>query len=84
MIEELSKLTDQQLLEEAKKMKSSSIMHAFFIGAIIGVFIYGFLKNNFGLFALIPLYLIFKAFNKPKDRERNEAIERLLIERKLK
>ena len=34
---ELSELTDQELLDKAKKMKSTSMTHALLIGAMIGI-----------------------------------------------
>ena len=36
---ELSEFSDQELLEEAKKMKSTSIINALFIGFMIGIII---------------------------------------------
>jgi len=36
---ELSNLTDQQLLDESKKIKSLSITNAFFIGLMAGIII---------------------------------------------
>ncbi len=78
---ELSELTDQELLDEAKKMKSTSITNAVLIGFMIGIVIYSVVKNSLGFFTLIPLYFIYKVFNKSKD---NKALEELLKERKLK
>ena len=43
---ELSELTDQELLEEAKKIKSSAIMHAALIGLMIGVVIYWIIRSK--------------------------------------
>lgn len=78
--QELSTLTDEELLREAKKMKSDAIVHAVLIGFMIGVVIYGVAKNNLGLLTLIPLYLAFKVFHKP---ERNKALKKVLKERNL-
>lgn len=78
---ELSELTDQELLEEAKKMKSSSIIHAGLIGFMIGVIIYSVVKNSWGFLTLIPLFFVYKLLNKPK---RNKALKKLLKERNLK
>mgnify|MGYP001413902220 CR=1 FL=1 len=55
---ELSQLTDQELLAEAKKMKSNSIMNAVFIGFLVGIVIYSLLKNTFGFLTLIPYFLL--------------------------
>jgi len=80
----LSELTDQELLDEAKKMKSSSITHAVLIGLVIGVVIYGVAKNNLGFFTLIPLYFAYKIFNNPDNNKNNKELEKLLKERNLK
>jgi len=78
--EELSELTDQELLDEAKKMKSASILHAVLIGFMIGIVIYSIWVNSIGLFTLIPLYFIFKVFHNPK---KDKALKKLLKERNL-
>jgi len=78
---ELSELTDQELLEEAKKMKSASIINATLIGVMIGIVIYSAVKNSIGFFTLIPLYFAFKVFRNP---EKHKALEKLLKERNLK
>ena len=79
--EELSELTDQELLDEAKKMKSASIINAVLIGFIIGIVIYSIVKNSVGFFILIPLFFAFKVFHKPK---KNKELKKLLKERNLK
>jgi cadmium resistance protein CadD (predicted permease) len=81
---ELSELTNEELLVEAKKMKSTSIINATLIGVMIGIVIYSVAKNNFGFFALIPLFIGFKVFHNPKNNARNKALEELLKERDLK
>lgn len=78
---ELSELSDQELLDKAKKLKSSAITNAVLIGFMIGIIIYSILKNSIGFFTLIPLFFVFKIFNKSKN---NEALLRLLKERNLK
>ncbi len=78
---ELSELTDQELLDQAKKMKSTSTTNAVFIGFMIGIVIYSTVKNSLGFFTLIPLFIIFKLVNNSKN---NKALEKLLKERKLK
>ena len=77
---ELSELSDEELLEEAKKMKSTHTMNAVLIGVMIGVIIFSIWKNTVGLFTLIPLFFAFKIFNKPNN---NKALEQLLRERNL-
>jgi hypothetical protein len=78
---ELSELTDQELLDEAKKMRSNPIMNAVFIGFLIGIIIYSIAENSLGFFTLIPLFLIYKLLNHSK---KSKALEKLLKERNLK
>lgn len=73
--------TDQELLEEAKKMKSTFITNALFIGLMIGIIIYSIMKNSLGFFTLIPLFFIFKAFNNSKN---NKPLKKFSKERNLK
>ena len=80
----LSELTDQELLDKAKKAKSNSMTHAILIGIIIGVIIYSVIKNSLGFFTLIPLYFIYKVFNNPENNKNNKELEKLLKERNLK
>ena len=58
--EELPKLTDQALLNEAKKMKSTAIINALLIGFMFGIIIFSIVKNSIGFFTLIPLFFVFK------------------------
>ncbi len=79
--EDLSNLTDQELLAKAKKMKSASILSALVIGIMIGVVIYSVVKNSVGFFTLIPLYFIYRIANGAKN---NDALKAVLEERGLK
>ena len=79
---ELSELTDQELLDEAKKMKSFSIMNGFLIGFLIGIIVYSIAKNSWGMLTLIPLYFAYKLINDPKNK-RKKDIEILLKKRNL-
>jgi hypothetical protein len=78
--QELSKLTDQELLDEAQKLKSFSITNALIIGFLIGILVYSFAKNSWGLLSLIPLFLVYKFVNDPKNI-RLKALEKLIEER---
>ncbi|KAF0128133.1 MAG: hypothetical protein FD155_3416 [Bacteroidetes bacterium] len=80
---ELSELTDQELLDEAKKMKSFSITNAFLIGFLMGIVIYSIVVNSWGMLTLIPLYFAYKFINDPKNK-RVKEVENLLKERNLK
>lgn len=66
---ELSQLTDKELLEAAQKNKPSPLIDAFFIGFLVGIIIYSVAANTWGLFTLIPLFLIYAFLKKPKQYE---------------
>ncbi|MFK5880406.1 MAG: FUSC family protein [Flavobacteriaceae bacterium] len=78
----LSELSDEELLQEAKKMKSTAITNAVLIGFLIGILIYSIAVNNFGFLMLILLFVIYKMINNSKYHK-NE-LENLLKERNLK
>ncbi len=78
----LSELTDQELLQEAKKVKSTSITNAFLIGFLLAIVFYSIVKNSWGFLTLIPLYIAYKLINNSKYD--NRELEDLLKERKLK
>ncbi len=77
----LSEYTDQELLAEAKKNKSTNTMDALLIGVSIGVVLYSIYAKSFGILTLIPLFFVYKIFKKPNN---NAELEKLLKERKLK
>jgi hypothetical protein len=78
----LSELTDEELLQEAKKMKSNSIMNAVLIGFLAGIIIFSVVKNTLGFLTLIPLFLAYKLIN--KSNHNKQELENLLKERNLK
>jgi hypothetical protein len=79
---ELTALTDEELLQEAKKRKSAAIMNALLIGFLAGIIFYSVVKNTWGFLTLIPLYLAYKLINNSKHD--SKELENLLKERKLK
>ena len=79
----LTELTDEELLQAAKKMKSEAAINAGFIGFLIGIVFYSVFKNGFGFFLLIPLFLIYKLINR-KPKYNKQELERILRERNLK
>jgi len=78
----LSELTDQELLEEAKKLKSTTIINAVFIGFLIGIVFYSFVNNSLGFLTLIPLFFAYKLIK--NSRPTNKEVDSLLKERNLK
>lgn len=78
---EITQLTDQELIEKAKKAKYSSITMALFIGMLAGIIFYSIIKNSWGFLTLIPLYFIFKAIDTSKEQK---AVEKEMQSRNLK
>lgn len=78
-----TQFTDQELLNEAKKMKSFSITNALLIGFLIGVIFFSIVKNSWGMLTLIPLYFIYKMVNDPKNKKYKE-LQSILKERNIK
>lgn len=78
---ELAELTDEDLLQEPKKIKPTNIYDAVIFGILIGIAIYSSVNNGFGLLTFLPLvYVPMAVKNKAKNRE----LEKLLKERNLK
>ncbi|MCH6233370.1 FUSC family protein [Cognataquiflexum rubidum] len=80
---DLSQMTDQELLAEAKKLKSFSITNAFLIGFLIGIVVFSLFKSTFGFLMLIPLYFVHKMVNDPRNK-RTKEVDALLTQRNLK
>lgn len=78
----LTELTDEELLQEAKKMKSRAITNAVLIGFLIGVVFYSVMANTLGFLTLIPIFFAYKLVNNSKYE--NKELENVLKERNLK
>ncbi|MFY0674055.1 MAG: FUSC family protein [Bacteroidia bacterium] len=65
----IAQLSDTELRAEAKKIKPSPWIDAFFIGFLVGIIIYGVAANTWGLVTLIPLFLIYLLLKKSKKYE---------------
>lgn len=84
----LSELTDEELLVEKKKLKKSKTTHAFLIGFLAGILIFGFIswglssekQIGFLIPMIFPVFFIYKLIKHPKD---NSDLENLLKERNL-
>jgi len=77
----LSELSDEELLEKAKKRQSMDITNALLIGFMMGVVVYSIVKNTWGFFTLLPLFIAYKLYNNSK---KDKALEEILKERNLK
>ena len=78
--QELSELSNEELLQKAKKLKSDSFISALFIGIMIGVVIYSVAANTVGFLTLIPLYFAYKLVKNDKN---NAALRKALKDRNL-
>lgn len=63
----LSALTDEELLTVAKQNKPSPLFDALFIGFMVGVLVYSAVVNSWGMVSVVPLYLIYRFLQKPKQ-----------------
>ncbi len=76
-----TELTNEELLQEVKRMKSTKLYDPVIFGILIGIAIYSTVKNDLGLLTFLPLvYLPIAAKNKLKIKE----LEKELKERNLK
>lgn len=78
---DFSSLTNEQLLEEKKKIQYNKLANATLIGICIGVAIYGAVKNGFEFFTFFPLLLTYPFIQNGK---KIMALEKELISRNLK
>jgi len=78
--ENLTELSDQELLKKIKSIKTNKIVDAAMIGFTIGIVVYSAVKNGFGFFTFFPLLLTYAIV-------RNSANNKLLekeVEKELK
>lgn len=68
-------MTDEELMMEAKKLKSFLIVNALFVGFLVGIIGFSLYKNSWGMLTLIPLFLIYKLTNDPKNKKSEIASE---------
>ncbi len=78
--ENLSELTDEELLLEGKKIKSTNIVNAILFGVMIGVATYSTVKNGLGILTFFPLLFIQMLL---KNNARKKAFENELKARNL-
>ena len=68
--QELAALSDEELLQEAKKVKTTKMYDAIFVGFLAGVAIYSTFNNGFGLLTFLPLvYLPIAGRNKSRRNQ---------------
>lgn len=74
--EKFAKYSDQELFDKRKNLKTQLIINAVLIGFLIGISIYGAVKNGFTFFTLFPLVFVFFLIkNKTDSRELENEIK---------
>jgi F0F1-type ATP synthase assembly protein I len=66
---DLSQVSDKELLEKATIEKPSPIIDAFLIGILIGIITYSIIASTWGLVTLVPVFIIYALMKKPKKFE---------------
>lgn len=61
-------LSDNELLEEFKRITPSPVFDAFLMGFLIGVVVFGVAVSVWGFIVLIPLFLIYLCSEESKER----------------
>lgn len=79
-IENLSELSDNELLGKQKKIKRNKVIDSAAIGFTIGIVAYSAVKNGFTFFTFFPLILTFFILRNSKN---NKMLEKE-IEKELK
>ncbi len=65
--EDLSNLSNKELLQQLKKLKNNKIIDATLIGFTIGIVVYSAVKNGFGFFTFFPLILTYIVVRNSKN-----------------
>ena len=65
--ENLTELSDQELLQKMKNLKTNKIIDATIIGFTIGIAIYSAVKNGFDFFTFFPLILAYVIVRNSKN-----------------
>jgi hypothetical protein len=83
--ENLTELSDQELLQKLHRIKNNKIIDATIIGFSIGIAIYGTVKNGFEFFTFFPLILAYIVVrNSTNNKILEKEIQKELKSRSLK
>jgi len=69
----LAELSDQQLLQKIKALKTNNIIDAVIIGFTIGIMMYSAVKNGLGFFTFFPLLLTYAII---RNSNNNKILEK--------
>lgn len=67
--ENLTELSNEQLLKKIKELKTNKIIDATLIGITVGIAIYGAIKNGFEFFTFFPLIIGYLIVRNSKNNE---------------
>jgi hypothetical protein len=76
-----SQLTDEELRQAAKKLKSDSIISAVLIGFMAGIIVFSVFMKAVGWYTFIPLFMIYVFV---KNDRKNYALRAELKKRNMK
>jgi hypothetical protein len=83
--ENLTELSEQELLQKIKTIKNNKVIDATIIGFTIGIAVYSAVKNGLGFFTFFPLILAYVIVrNSTNNRILEKEIQKELKSRNLK
>lgn len=83
--ESLTELSDQELLQKIKKLKTNKTIDATIIGITIGIVIYSAVKNGFDFFTFFPLIIAYVIVrNSTNNKILEKELQKELKSRSLK
>jgi Na+-translocating ferredoxin:NAD+ oxidoreductase RnfD subunit len=83
--ENLTELSEQELLQKIKTIKNNKIIDATIIGFTIGIAVYSAVKNGLGFFTFFPLILAYVIVrNSTNNKILEKEIQKELKSRNLK
>jgi uncharacterized membrane protein len=69
-IKNYSEMTLEELQTEEKKLKNNEMISAVISGILVGIIVYGVVKNGFGwIYTIIPAIMIFANYQHSKKRK---------------
>lgn len=72
----LTELSNQELLQKIKTIKTNKLIDALIVGITIGIVLYSAVKNGFGFFTFFPLIVTYLIV---KNSENNKILENEIV-----
>lgn len=81
--ETLSGLSDSELKQKIRNLKTNKLIDAALVGITVGIALYSVVKNGFGFFTFFPLILGYMiARNSPNNKILENELQKELASRK--